>query len=116
MIETCRLKNVIIFIQTILSFALSRKILLYIIQKQFSSCGATIWHTSRPILKDAHIILCSKWIMLVLTQFRRVLRSCIPLKTKKLKGCLINSNNIYVSILCSHTFTILSYEGFVIKR
>ena len=30
MIETCRLKNVVIFIQTILSFMLSKKIITYV--------------------------------------------------------------------------------------
>ena len=37
MIETRRLKNVVIFVQTILSFVLSRKISEYVLEKQLPS-------------------------------------------------------------------------------
>ena len=72
MIETCRLKNVIIFVQTILSFVLSRKIIklilyftcafvsnhiihnyfyLLLLQKQIKT--KTFWHTNNIKMKNS---------------------------------------------------------------
>ena len=51
MIETRRLKNVVIFVQTILSFVLSRKINYY-------SCKKAIKKTNKEKLKGRSNILC----------------------------------------------------------
>ena len=53
MIETPHLKNVVIFIQTVLSFVLSRKILIMLFRNRFKLCKTTddtVWQKSNSKL------------------------------------------------------------------